>query len=991
MNRFLSLLSVKHFFLFWVLLLGVFVQDGYAQLYLTHPTTRMVFQRNNANTAHIPLNGHCPAHATRVEARVTVRQGGQTTNWTTVDSAPDRGIFRGVLYNVQGGWYNLEIRAWAGDQLVGTGTLERVGVGEVFVTAGQSNSYGSNYDIGVATDDRVSVANYWGGGNSQFDEANLPMQFSHAGFEPGAPGGTVSMAPAAPLFMWGALGDRLAQRLGVPVLFFGASHSGTNSKSWMESANGEQNVGGYYSNNAPYRALGATILHYLKRTGVRAVLWHQGEGDNFYRSYQGYIDNVNTVIQKSRTQSGFGALSWVISRVSYMPARYGNEYVNHETDNAIIEAQNALASQFNNWAGPNTDLYRLPAYRKSDGLHFDRDDCQPLADLWSQQLHNGFFTNVQPSVPQSFPTITTGYIFPFTVQSGQTVSVPFRSTAAVRGDNLYRIELCTESGSFVTLLSQTNQNPAPIQIPGGLPSGRYRIRVSASSPSVTGELSEAFTVQGTGISPTPPPTGQGLRLLTPEYNCQTGAFIFRSSGGAGSVQYMAPGITGWTTNAGPFTVKPAPDAGPFTLFAQADNGSTQYSWDWKAACTNGSTPSPISPTPAPPTPVPPTPVPPTPGPTDSSLSLLAPEYNCQTGAFIFRSSGGAGSVQYMAPGITGWTTNAGPFTVKPAPDAQAFTLFAQAANGSTQYSWDWKAVCSNGGSNTNTPTPVTPSMPTTTPSGQGFSLLAPEYNCQTGAFIFRSSGGAGSVQYMAPGITGWTTNAGPFTVKPAPDAQAFTLFAQAANGSTQYSWDWKAACSNGGNPVPTPSPGTPTPVPPTPGSTGTSLSLLAPEYNCQTGAFVFRSAGGDGTPVSFMAIGITGWTTNAGPFTVKPAPDAQPFQLFARQSGQEISYRWDFRAACAGNARFGTANSPEDLTLLVYPNPSIGLVTLQTAAQDGQIQVYGKNGQLLKSIRLSGGGSAASLPLDLTGYPAGMYIIELKTAEKTVSRRLVKL
>ncbi|MGV3561559.1 hypothetical protein, partial [Larkinella arboricola] len=40
------------------------------------------------------------------------------------------------------------------------------------------------------------------------------------------------------------------------------------------------------------------------------------------------------------------------------------------------------------------------------------------------------------------------------------------------------------------------------------------------------------------------------------------------------------------------------------------------------------------------------------------------------------------------------------------------------------------------------------------------------------------------------------------------------------------------------------------------------LQLVAPDYNCQTGAITFRTTGGDGSPIEYMAIGVKGWSTN---------------------------------------------------------------------------------------------------------------------------------
>jgi len=34
----------------------------------------------------------------------------------------------------------------------------------------------------------------------------------------------------------------------------------------------------------PYRSMKATLQHYVTRTGVRAILWQQGESDGEYSS-----------------------------------------------------------------------------------------------------------------------------------------------------------------------------------------------------------------------------------------------------------------------------------------------------------------------------------------------------------------------------------------------------------------------------------------------------------------------------------------------------------------------------------------------------------------------------------------------------------------------------------------------------------------------------------------------------------------------------------
>jgi hypothetical protein len=174
------------------------------------------------------------------------------------------------------------------------------------------------------------------------------------------------------------------------------------------------------------------------------------------------------------------------------------------------------------------------------------------------------------------------------------------------------------------------------------------------------------------------------------------------------------------------------------------------------------------------------------------LALTAPTYNCTTGAFTFNTSGGNGStIEYLAPGITGWTTNPNQFVdegSRTANDVQPFTLTARQNGVTVIYIWDLRAYC-NG-------TP--PQPPVNPPIGGALTLTAPTYNCATGAFTFNTSGGNGStIEYLAPGITGWTTNPNQFVdqgSRTANDVQPFTLTARQSGVTVTYVWDLKAAC-----------------------------------------------------------------------------------------------------------------------------------------------------------------------------------------------------
>ncbi|WP_019989852.1 PQQ-dependent sugar dehydrogenase [Rudanella lutea] len=78
------------------------------------------------------------------------------------------------------------------------------------------------------------------------------------------------------------------------------------------------------------------------------------------------------------------------------------------------------------------------------------------------------------------------------------------------------------------------------------------------------------------------------------------------------------------------------------------------------------------------------------------------------------------------------------------------------------------------------------------------------------------------------------------------------------------------------------------------------FTLVQPLYNCQTGALTFRTTGGDGSPIEYMATGITGWTSE--PTHIIDAElrsDPGLITLMARQNGVEVSRPFDLTAVCA--------------------------------------------------------------------------------------------
>ncbi len=370
----------------WMVIVWSFIVfDTYSQIQITFPVSRIVFQRNNNNQANINITGSYFQQLDRIDARafpVSPGQGNEV-GWTTIQDYLTTGIFNGFL-QLSGGWYNIEVRGVLNGQVVTSSILERVGVGEVFIVAGQSNAQGdASYSGGAigAGDDRVSTIDYY---DAALNENQLPFQFSHLGnFSRMAPYNYVP-------WFWGRLGDKLVQRYNVPVLFYGAALGGIGVIAWQRSSQGEdlrKELPSFIAvPGMPYRALKATLQQYVTRTGVRAVLWQQGESDD-NTSSNAYFNNLKIVIETSRRDSGKDNLAWVVARSSRNPEPHKN----------VIDGQNITIDQVPNvFRGPNTDEIVGSNFR-ADGVHFHNEGLNRAAEYWNAALNDSFFFTSQPN------------------------------------------------------------------------------------------------------------------------------------------------------------------------------------------------------------------------------------------------------------------------------------------------------------------------------------------------------------------------------------------------------------------------------------------------------------------------------------------------------------------------------------------------------------------------------------------------------------------
>lgn len=502
-----------------------------AQLNISFPVSRAVYQRNTANNAAITISGTYATATSRIEARVIAREAGKgtSTDWQTIVNNPQGGVFSGQL-TVQGGWYDLDVRLMRDNQQIATSRVERVGVGEVFVIAGQSNAQGVRRDGERATDDRVNSVNYF------YEPKNYPN-------DPPAPEfvhleGPNSIAPRGMgAWCWGTLGDLLANRLNVPILFFNAAFEGTSVRNWAETATGQQTLSDYapvyYEPKHPYYPLQLALQFYANTYGVRAVLWHQGEADNQFDTPPAtYADRLRTVINQSRTDFGRN-VAWVVARASYGDLLGG-------VDTKVIDGQNqAIASAGNVFAGPNTDNIQVPRSRAPlyDVVHFDNPGLRDVASAWNASLTDNFFSSAAPFSPAAAPTITVA------CAGGNNVSV-----TVTNYDNI-----AWDSGETSRTITR-----------GAGSTVRAKVRDSRGNlvftPTIT--INSAPTIQSVGATALCEGSTLTLRSSYSEANTwsngQTSQQITVNTGGDYSVRYNDVSGCTFTSNTIRVTVNPLP-------------------------------------------------------------------------------------------------------------------------------------------------------------------------------------------------------------------------------------------------------------------------------------------------------------------------------------------------------------------------------------------------------------------------------------------------
>lgn len=452
---------------------------------INFPTNRIVFQRNNDNLGFINIIGNYSQIIDKVEAKLTPVLAGQgvETGWIIIQEKPKAGYFTGKIQG-QGGWYKLDIRVSKDNVILQTKTIEKVGIGEVFIALGQSNAQGiPNYGAKGATDDRVNTIDFQ---NTEVLDP-LPENLNFVQLSE-----KVNIAPQGDgPWCYGELGDRLVKRLNVPVAFFNEGLLLVSVINWRESAEGKPtfnfvlDVGGRFQlpKGLPYVNLRNTLNYYGSLMGVRSLLWMQGETDNSPNKLSAdvYSTNLQRLIDISRNDFDEN-LTWMVARTSVTYQAPSNPEITGGQNRVINKVGN------NVFAGPFTDNLQIP---RPDNVHFQNIPgnmgISLLAENWDKSLDDNFFKNSKPILAKPIiePEINCD------TNNRVSLKLPEGLKSYEWSNNAKTNQITVDKGTFTVAVKDLKGNKLLV------PSINTNLVYPTTKPTITADKNFEFCTDGT--------------------------------------------------------------------------------------------------------------------------------------------------------------------------------------------------------------------------------------------------------------------------------------------------------------------------------------------------------------------------------------------------------------------------------------------------------------------------------------------------------------
>lgn len=326
---------------------------------IEQPKNHSVWQRQAGDSARVPVvvrdaDGIRKLSWRRLPAN-TSATASDAPSWEPLEFRREVSALHASLTLPAGGWHRLVFRAEDARGDCSELTVEPVGVGEVFLTAGQSNS-----------------ANW--GEPRQRTATGMAVVFDGETWQPAVD--PLPVCDGTEGSIWPLVGDQLARELGVPVGFLCLGVGGTAIDQWAP-----ENFHHRVEGKQHYGRFGKFVPR-LAPHGFRAVLWHQGETDR-RTAEEPYYQGLRALIEAFRKD--FGHQPWMIATV-------GNSWMEPDSGRGCRAAQRRIIEEKLVLPGPDTDtLGKELRLKDGQSSHFNQQGIEAHAALWCEALRKEFF------------------------------------------------------------------------------------------------------------------------------------------------------------------------------------------------------------------------------------------------------------------------------------------------------------------------------------------------------------------------------------------------------------------------------------------------------------------------------------------------------------------------------------------------------------------------------------------------------------------------
>jgi hypothetical protein len=349
-----------------------------SQATLSSPLDYQVFQRQSFHAGAVVVHGQVSPQADNARVRITGRSisGPLPGKWTKLSFDRSTGEFDSSVSTPAGGFYTVEVQVRKRRHILADITVPHVGIGEVFVISGQSNS--TNYGEVSQTTQTGMVTTFNG---DSWRVANDPQPGTQDSSKKG------SFIPS--------FGDALYRKYQVPIGIASVGHGSTSVRQWLPAGEPVEVMptmtkyvipgpdGTLVSDGTLFNGMMHRIQQ-LGPHGFRAILWHQGESDSHQKpeheiSGETYRRMLEHVILSVRKQAGWD-IPWFIANASYATPEIPSWPPVRKAQQSLWKSSVALE-------GPDTDTLGSP-YRQNNGkgVHFSDAGLKAHGLLWADSV-----------------------------------------------------------------------------------------------------------------------------------------------------------------------------------------------------------------------------------------------------------------------------------------------------------------------------------------------------------------------------------------------------------------------------------------------------------------------------------------------------------------------------------------------------------------------------------------------------------------------------